>query len=132
MVIDIQSDGDALYTPSALWTAAHYRLPLLIVMDNNRVYNNRVYNNSMEHAVRMAEARGRDVGNRHVGTEIIDPDVDFAALARSFGIHAEGPILDPADLQPALERAAQVVRIRQQPALVDVVTARSWWSLAGP
>jgi thiamine pyrophosphate-dependent acetolactate synthase large subunit-like protein len=127
MVIDIQSDGDALYTPSALWTAAHYELPLLIVMDNNRAYNN-----SMEHAARIARARQRPVENQHIGTEIADPYVDFAKMAQAYGIYAEGPIIDPADLKPALDAAARVVREQRRPALVDVVTSRNWWAKAGP
>jgi thiamine pyrophosphate-dependent acetolactate synthase large subunit-like protein len=48
--------------------------------------------------------------------------VDFAALARSFGVHGEGPIEDPADLRPALERAVRVVKRERRPALVDVIT----------
>src|SRR5206468_1486171 len=38
LIVDLQSDGDLLYTPSALWTAAHYRLPILFVVENNRTY----------------------------------------------------------------------------------------------
>jgi acetolactate synthase I/II/III large subunit len=117
LVIDIQSDGDALYTPGALWTMTHHRLPALIVMDNNRGYNN-----SIEHAERMAVARGRDVGNREVGCGIADPAIDHAGLARSFGMAAEGPIEHVDDLKPALERAMRIVCDERRPALVDVIT----------
>ena len=117
LCIDLQPDGDFLYTPSALWTAAHHRIPLLIVM-----FNNRSYFNDEDHQVLMAKARGRPVENAHIGLRIDDPAVDFAGLARSFGIHAEGPIEDPAELRPALERAVRRVKQEQQPALVDVVT----------
>jgi acetolactate synthase I/II/III large subunit len=117
LCIDLQPDGDFLYTPSALWTAAHHRIPLLIVM-----FNNRSYFNDEDHQVLMAKARGRPVENAHIGLRIDDPPVDFAGLARSFGIHAEGPIEDPAELRPALERAVGHVKQEQQPALVDVVT----------
>jgi acetolactate synthase I/II/III large subunit len=117
LCIDLQPDGDFLYTPSALWTAAHHRIPLLIVM-----FNNRSYFNDEDHQVLMAKARGRPVENAHIGLRIDDPPVDFAGLARSFGIHAEGPIEDPAELRPALQRAVRHVKQGKQPALVDVVT----------
>lgn len=117
LCIDIQPDGDLLYTPSALWTAAHHRIPLLIVM-----YNNRSYYNDEEHQILMANARGRPVENAHIGQAMKDPPVDFAAMARSFGLAAWGPIEDPADLRPALEQAARCVLTERRPALVDVFT----------
>jgi benzoylformate decarboxylase/acetolactate synthase-1/2/3 large subunit len=119
LVINLQSDGDALFTPGALWTAAHYRLPLLTIMDNNRAYNN-----SVKHATRVAIARGRPLEQALVGNTIEDPNVDFAMLARSFGVHAEGPVTQASELRGACERALQVVREQRLPALVDVVTQR--------
>jgi acetolactate synthase I/II/III large subunit len=115
--IDIQPDGDFLYTSSALWTAAHHRTPLLVVM-----FNNRSYFNDEDHQILMAKARGRPVEHAHIGLRMDDPPVDFAGLARSFGVYAEGPVEDPADLRPALARAAGYVRRERRPALVDVVT----------
>ncbi|MGH2349187.1 MAG: thiamine pyrophosphate-dependent enzyme, partial [bacterium] len=117
LCIDIQPDGDLLYTPSALWTAAHHRIPLLIVM-----YNNRSYYNDEEHQLLMAKARGRPVENAHIGQAMKDPPVDFAGMAKSFGLQAWGPIEDPADLRPALERAMRYVLRERKPALVDVFT----------
>ena len=116
LCIDIQPDGDLLYTPSALWTAAHHRIPLLIVM-----FNNRSYYNDEEHQVLMARARGRAVENAHVGQAMADPPVDFAGLARSFGIEAWGPVEEPGDLKPVLERAVRYVTQEREAALVDVV-----------
>ena len=113
--IDIQGDGDLLYTPGALWTLAHHRIPLLIVM-----WNNRSYYNSEAHAERIARARNRPVENKGIGTRIEDPEVDFAALARSFGLHGEGPIREPGVVRSALERALRVVKEQGQAALVDV------------
>jgi thiamine pyrophosphate-dependent acetolactate synthase large subunit-like protein len=118
LVIDVQSDGDALYTPGALWTAARHRLPLLIVMDNNRAYKN-----SAEHAARIAWIRSRPPRNARVGTALDDPPVDFAGLARSLGVHGEGPVSTPEELRAALTRALNLVRNQQRPALLDVVTS---------
>jgi thiamine pyrophosphate-dependent acetolactate synthase large subunit-like protein len=116
IVVDIQPDGDLLYCTSALWTAARERLPLLIVM-----WNNRSYYNSEEHAATIARHRGRAVENRGVGTRPEDPAVDFAALARSFGIEAAGPVVRPGDLPAALSRAIEVVA-GGEPYLLDVIT----------
>ena len=116
LVVDIQPDGDLLYDPGALWTAAHHRLPMLVVM-----YNNRAYYNDWEHQLRVAQHRGTPKENARVGQEIDDPAPDFAMLARSFGWHAEGPIADPAQVRPALERALEVVHSERRPALVDTI-----------
>ncbi len=117
LTINIQSDGDFLFTPAAVWTAVHHRIPMLIVM-----YNNRTYGNDLGHQGLMAEVRGRPIERRTIGIDIDDPYVDFAGMARSFGAWAEGPIDDPADLRGALERAKREVVENGRVALVDVVT----------
>jgi len=85
------------------------------------MYNNRAYYNDWEHQLRVAQHRGTPKENARVGQEIDDPAPDFAMLARSFGWHAEGPIVEPAKVRPALERALAVVRTEKRPALVDTV-----------
>jgi thiamine pyrophosphate-dependent acetolactate synthase large subunit-like protein len=116
LCINIQPDGDLLYTPSAIWTAAHHRIPLLIVM-----FNNRSYYNDEEHQILMARARGRPVENAHIGQAMTDPPVDFAGMARSFGLESWGPVEEPDKLKPALERAASYVTSERRPALVDII-----------
>jgi acetolactate synthase-1/2/3 large subunit len=114
--VNLQSDGDALYVVSGLYTAAHHRLPLLTIM-----FNNRTYGNDEEHQEVVAKARGRPVENKVVGIRIDNPAPDFARIAAGFGVHAEGPI-DTADaVGPALRRALRVVK-DGRPALVDVLT----------
>ncbi|MDE3078044.1 MAG: thiamine pyrophosphate-binding protein, partial [Chloroflexota bacterium] len=66
--------------------------------------------------------RRRPVENKAVGTDITGPDVDFAGLARSFGMHGEGPVATLDELDRALERALRVVAEERRPALVDVLT----------
>ena len=106
-----------MYAPGALWTAAHHRIPMLLVMHNNRAYHMEVM-----HMQRMANRRQRaNITNARIGTEIADPNIDYAPLARSMGLYAEGPITDPQDLGPALRRAVERVE-RGETALVDVVT----------
>lgn len=115
LCVDLQPDGDALFTISGLWSAAHHRIPLLIV-----VCSNRSYFNDEEHQERMAKLRGRPVENKTIGIRIEDPAVDFAAMAKSYDVWGAGPITDPKDLQKALRDGIKVVK-QGKPALVDVV-----------
>jgi acetolactate synthase-1/2/3 large subunit len=119
LIVDVQPDGDLMYDPGALWTAANSRIPLLAVM-----YNNRAYYNDFEHQIRVARHRGTPVENARVGQEIDDPAPDFAAMARSMGWYAEGPITDPDLAGPAIARAAAYVREKRMPALVDTIVRR--------
>jgi acetolactate synthase-1/2/3 large subunit len=114
--VSIQADGDLMYAPGVLWTAAHHQIPLLSVMHNNRAYHQEVM-----HVQRMANRHNRGVTRAGIGTTIENPNIDFAALARSLGVHAEGPVTDPKDLGPAIRKALDVVK-SGEPALVDVVS----------
>ena len=111
-----QNDGDLMYAPGVLWTAAHHRIPMLFVMHNNRAYHQEVM-----HVQRMANRHQRGIANAGIGTTLLDPNIDYAKLAQSMGWHAEGPISDPKDLGPALRRAIAAVK-RGEPALLDTVT----------
>lgn len=112
----IQTDGDLMYAPGVLWTAAHHRIPILSVMHNNRAYHQEVM-----HLQRMSTRRQRDITTAHIGNTLWDPFINYAKLAQGMGVYAEGPIENPNDLGPALRRAIEVVK-RGEPALVDVVT----------
>ena len=112
----IQPDGDLMYAPGVLWTAAHHKIPILMLMHNNRAYHQEVM-----HLQKMAGLHNRRMDTAGIGTVITDPNIDFAGLARAQGVWAEGPITEPAKLGPALARAVAVVK-RGEPALVDVVS----------
>jgi acetolactate synthase-1/2/3 large subunit len=116
IVVDIQPDGDLMFDAGALWVAAKYQIPMLIVM-----YNNRAYYNDWEHQIRMAQLRGTDEAKAHIGMDLFGPEPDFAALARSMGCYGEGPIERPEDIRPALLRALAEVK-KGRPALVDTIT----------
>jgi len=115
--VAIQTDGDLMYGPGALWTAAHHRIPLLSVMHNNRAYHQEVM-----HIQRMANRHQRGIENAGIGTTITDPNIDFATMVRGMGVHGEGPITEAKDLGPAIRRALDAVERSGGPALVDVVT----------
>jgi thiamine pyrophosphate-dependent acetolactate synthase large subunit-like protein len=114
--VSLQNDGDLMYAPGVLWTAAHHRIPILFVMNNNRAYHEEVM-----HLQRMAARRERGIDRAHIGNVLDDPSIDFAKLAQSMGVHSEGPVSDPKDLAPAIRRAIAAVK-SGQPALVDVLT----------
>ncbi len=65
--------------------------------------------------------RGTEEAKAHLGMDLFGREPDFAALARSMGCHAKGPIERPQDIRPALQRALAEVK-KGKPALVDVVT----------
>jgi acetolactate synthase-1/2/3 large subunit len=116
LTVTFNGDGDLMFVPSTLWTAAHHRIPLLYIVQNNRAYHQEYM-----YLQAMANRHGRGIENTEIGTTIKDPNVDYAAVARGFGVYGEGPIEDPKDLGPALKRAIAMVK-RGEPALIDVVT----------
>jgi acetolactate synthase-1/2/3 large subunit len=118
LVVDIQPDGDLMFDAGALWVAAKHRLPMLVVM-----YNNRAYYNDWEHQLLMARLRGTPESRAHIGMDLYGPPPDFAALARSLGWWGTGPIERGEDLALALREAVAEVK-RGRAALVDVVTAK--------
>jgi acetolactate synthase-1/2/3 large subunit len=118
LVVDMQPDGDLMFDAGALWVAAKHRIPLLVVM-----YNNRAYYNDWEHQIRMATLRGTPIERAHIGMDLDDPAPDFAAMAKSMGWYAEGPFESPAGLAEALQRAIAEVKAGR-PALLDTVTQR--------
>jgi acetolactate synthase-1/2/3 large subunit len=115
--IAIVGDGDFNFVGAgALWTAAHHKIPLLLVIHNNRAYHAEVML-----VQRVASRRGRGTGQIDIGNVIRDPAPDYAMIAKGYGVYSEGPISDPNMLAPAFERALARVRAGE-PALVDVVS----------
>jgi thiamine pyrophosphate-dependent acetolactate synthase large subunit-like protein len=112
--IGICGDGDYMMGVTALWTAAHYRLPLLIVVANNRSF----FNDEL-HQERVARIRNRPVENRWIGQRISDPDIDMAGVARAQGGVGFGPVTTMEDLGRAFEEAIRAVE-QGQVAVVDV------------
>jgi thiamine pyrophosphate-dependent acetolactate synthase large subunit-like protein len=115
--VSILGDGDFLMGVTALWTAVHYRVPLLILIANNRSF----YNDEV-HQERMAKERGRPVDNKWIGQHITHPDIDLAAMASAQGAKGFGPVHDLADLPQALAQAIAVTG-EGAVAVVDVRVA---------
>jgi thiamine pyrophosphate-dependent acetolactate synthase large subunit-like protein len=102
--VAVCGDGDFLMGATAIWTAVHYRIPLLIIVANNRSY----YNDEV-HQERVARMRNRPVENKWIGQRIADPDLDLAAIGRAQGAQGWGPIEKLDALATALEQAVRAV-----------------------
>jgi thiamine pyrophosphate-dependent acetolactate synthase large subunit-like protein len=116
LTINIQNDGDLNYAPGVLWTAVHHKIPLLTVMHNNRGYHQEVM-----FITTMAARANRDVSRAGIGTKLIEPNIDYATMAKGYGMQGIGPITDPNDVAPAIKRALEIVK-SGEPVLVDTVT----------
>jgi thiamine pyrophosphate-dependent acetolactate synthase large subunit-like protein len=117
--VGIIGDGDLLMAAGALWTAVHYRIPaLLVVNDNGSFYNDE------PHQAAVARDRGREPANSWIGMRMADPAIDIDGLAASYGCWTSGTVHDPAELHDALTRAlaaaqegrVAVVHVRTEPA----------------
>jgi thiamine pyrophosphate-dependent acetolactate synthase large subunit-like protein len=103
--VALLGDGDFMMASSALWTATHYRLPLLIVICNNQSF----YNDEV-HQERMAKQRNRPVENKWIGQRFNDPDIDLSAIARAQGAEGIGPVRTPKELAAAIKQGLAHVK----------------------
>jgi thiamine pyrophosphate-dependent acetolactate synthase large subunit-like protein len=116
LTINIQTDGDLCYSPGALWTSAHHQIPILNIMHNNRAYHEeRMY------LALLGAKYDRSPETSDIGTALKGPNIDYASIAKGFGLYAEGPIENPNDLAPAIRRGIERVK-KGEPVLIDVVT----------
>ena len=104
LTIGVLGDGDYLMGVSALWTASHFEIPVMIVVADNRSY----FNDEM-HQERVAQMRSRPAQNRWIGQRIDDPRVDLVAMARAQGFASEEPVSTVEALAKALKRGAEIV-----------------------
>jgi thiamine pyrophosphate-dependent acetolactate synthase large subunit-like protein len=114
MVVGICGDGDFLMGVTAVWTAAHYKLPCLFIVANNRSF----YNDEM-HQERVAKERSRPVENKWIGQRIDEPDIDLAMMARAQGAIGIGPVTKVSELKSSLEKAIGEVK-QGRVCVVDV------------
>lgn len=102
--VAVVGDGDFLMGATVLWTAVHYRIPLLIVVSNNSSF----YNDEL-HQERVAHTRTRPPENKWIGQKMIDPDLDLAQIASGQGATGIGPVRTIGDLEAALPKAIAAV-----------------------
>ncbi|MDP4005392.1 thiamine pyrophosphate-binding protein [Methylobacterium sp. NEAU K] len=99
-VVCVVGDGAAMYSPQALWTAAHEKLPVTFVVINNAEYN--ILKTFMKGQLHYASVRA----NRFIAMDLTDPRIDFLALAASMGVPARR-VTRAADIAPAIEAGIQ-------------------------
>jgi len=109
-VVSLAGDGAALYSPQALWTAAHEQLPVTFVIMNNREYN--ILKNFMRSREDYLAART----NQFIAMDLESPPIDFQALASAFGTPAR-KINRAADIAPAVEAGIASAK----PNLIEVI-----------
>lgn len=110
-VLCVSGDGSSLYTIQALWTAAHHRVPVVFVILDNRVYRILKYNMNRYRAAAGVEGR-----TSYPHLDLTDPDIDYVAVARGFGVEGRR-VSEPEELGPALREAFA----SGAPRLLDVV-----------
>ena len=103
--VGLCGDGDFLMGNTAIWTAVHYGIPCMII-----VCNNRSYYNDERHQEHVAVSRRRPAANAWIGQRIEQPDIDIAAMARSQGATAFGPIVTIDAMNDATQRGVEIVR----------------------
>jgi benzoylformate decarboxylase len=112
-VLGIIGDGSILYVNQALWTASHYRIPVVWLICNNAQY---MILKRRLHAYGGAAAKAET----YIGLDMMDPEVDFLALARAMGVHGVR-----ADTTDAVSKALGEAISRDGPTLIDVPIERS-------
>jgi thiamine pyrophosphate-dependent acetolactate synthase large subunit-like protein len=98
-------DGDFIMGNTAIWTAVRHRIPLLVLINNNRSY----FNDEL-HQETMARRRDRNPANRWIGQRLADPDVNIAKVVEGQGAVGIGPVKQASDVQAAIEQGVGVLK----------------------
>ncbi len=115
--VALNGDGDFFYNPASIWTAVHHQIPLLVI-----VLDNGGYIGEAGHVSWTSESRDRSTSRTYIATEIINPSMDIAAMARAQGAYAD-TVEDPAALGPALAKAVEVIKKDSTIAVLSVKTS---------
>ncbi len=103
--ISMLGDGDFCMGVTAMWTAVRHRIPLLILINNNRSY----FNDEL-HQESVAKTRGREMKNRWIGLRMENPVPDIAKLAEAQGAVGIGPVTSVADAKAAISKGVAVLK----------------------
>ena len=126
LAVAILGDGDFSMGASALWTAARYRLPLLVIVSNNSSF----FNDEV-HQERVAKRRDRPVENKWIGMRLDDPAPDVHKMAQSLGCTTvtDQQVRKPSDLQSMLQKAVKAAK-EGKPVVLDVRVPPEGYSAA--
>jgi len=103
--VSVLGDGDFCMGATAIWTAVRHRIPLLILIDNNRSY----FNDEL-HQDNVARRRGREPANRWIGLRMEDPLPDIAKMAEAQGAVGIGPVTKSSDVRGAIEKGVGILK----------------------
>jgi benzoylformate decarboxylase len=81
-VVCLVGDGAAMYSPQALWTAAHENLPITFIVMNNCEYN------ILKQFMKSQQHYNLTPKICSIAMDIINPVIDFIALGKSMGVPA--------------------------------------------
>jgi benzoylformate decarboxylase len=107
-VVCVSGDGSAAWSIQSLWSAAHYKVPVTFIICANAAYR--------QVRVMKSKIMGESVKGRNLGTELVEPQMDFCSLAAGFGLTAK-KVKDPGKLAGVLSKAIS----SKQPNLVEVI-----------
>ena len=113
-VVATIGDGALMYAPQALWTAAHYQLPITYVVPNNSSYA--ILKSGMLTLDLASAKRGI-----YPGMDLVEPTIDYVSLARSLGVRAER-VEKPGNLHSVLAECL----VHAGPSLIDVAIDRGF------
>lgn len=103
--VSVLGDGDFCMGATALWTAVRHRIPMLVLIDNNRSY----FNDEL-HQQNVARARGRNEKNSWIGLRLVDPPPNLAQLAEAQGAVGIGPVTHARDVAKAVAEGVGVLK----------------------
>ncbi len=112
-VVVLSGDGSAMYSAAALWTLAHYRLPVVAVIFNNRGYR------ILKQRTRAIGGHSAETGD-YVAMDIDAPAVDFMALAQAHGVAGVR-----AETLAEVRAAFVAALASNAPTLIEVVVSSS-------
>jgi len=103
--VSVLGDGDFCMGATAIWTAVRHRIPMLVLIDNNRSY----FNDEL-HQETIAKTRGREVKNRWIGLRMEDPMPNIAKLAEAQGALGIGPVTKSSEVRAAIEQGVGALK----------------------
>ncbi|MFC2030072.1 thiamine pyrophosphate-binding protein [Chloroflexota bacterium] len=111
-VVALLGDGAALYGIQGLWTAAHHHIPVVFLIANNSQYKILKVSGNVMQLPQMTQ-------DKYLGMDLVEPEVDFVGLARSFGVDAHR-VTEPDELSDRVSDSLELA----EPVLLDVSIER--------
>jgi len=109
-IVAIIGDGSSMYGIQSLWSAAHYKLPIVYIIANNQSY--RIIKERLE---------AFHKNTNFIGMDFNKPKIDFVKLANSLGIKSE-TINNPKNLDSIFKKTFKY----KKPYLLNVIVDKGY------